>query len=206
MKYRLWVRLVALATLAVALASPAGAATTDIEPLRTIVTRAPGCTLTPNTISPICIKVVVKNNGPDPYVGTEPGKSGGLPSISAGQLKVTVDIDEPSSYKTDPGALPQIQAIFTRNFPVTIAAGDSAVLDFGPVAYQTSSPGSHTAVATTFAQAPNIDPNSANDRKLSIFFVLALTPAMGPTGVAALLAALAGLTTVHVWRRRRRAG
>jgi hypothetical protein len=184
----------------VAAAAPcAFAAQTDLQPLRSIVNRAPGCTQPPNSVSPICLKVVVRNHGPDAYVGT-PGKAGGGggPGITAGQLRVTVDIDEP----TKPGNFlpPSIQATFTRDFVVTIAAGDSATLDFGPIPFKPQS-SVHHVTATTQAQMPNIDPNPANDSVTTLFTVNSVVPAAGWVG---LVAAGTVLALWAVWQARRR--
>jgi hypothetical protein len=95
------------------------------------------CQDSPVEGQPVCLKVIVQNLGPDPYVGTGPnlvddarGWHRALPTPSAvGRLRVTVDIDEPSK----PGLFetPRIAATMQQEFAVTIAPGDSAQLDFG---------------------------------------------------------------------------
>ena len=203
MQHRARVGLVLLLVAAFGRLPDAFAAQTDMQSIRTIVTRAPGCTLPPNTDANVCLKVVVKNNGPDTYVGGPvPGKAGGNPYIQAGELKVTVDIDEPSG-KVSPGDPREIQSIFTRNFALTLAPGDSATLDFGPIGWQPYCGGTHTAGARSTAQGANIDPNPANDRAVTIFYVIENTPTSSEVGVLAAVAALLGVGTWFVWRRRR---
>jgi len=189
----------AIAALAATFASPLLAAQSDLQPLRTIVTRGPGCVLPPNCTSPICLQVVVKNNGPDTFGGMEPpGKTGGRPRINAGTMRVTVDIDEPG--KPQPGELPGIQAVFTQDFVVTIAPGDSVTVNFGQVGFKPAA-ATHTAEAHVLALPPDVDPNPANDDVTTIFDVICITPATGRTGLVAVGLALAAAA---LWQLRRR--
>lgn len=188
------------AALLLALAAGAGAATTDIRPLRLTVTRAVSpstCTNDPPVEeNVVCLEVVVQNLGPDPYVGTEPSKASR--TALAGKLKISVDIDEPSK----PTPWPVVQKVnFTQEFAVTIAAGDSATLDFGVVGWKPAA-GTHNATTTAIAQAPNNDPNPANNTITSVFQVYAVTPAVERTGVLVLGL---GLVAAAAWGLARRA-
>jgi hypothetical protein len=177
-------------------ASTALAGNTDIRAIRTIVTDANGalCTTDPPLEGQIvCLSVVVQNLGPDPYVSSKPG----LGSIAAGQLQISVDIDEPSK----PG-LPGVAAPnFDRSFVVNLAAGDSIQLDFGPVGWKPPSGGTHNAVLTATAQAPNVDGNASNNVANTVFTVLAPLPSAGWLALLGLGTALAAATA---WALRRR--
>jgi hypothetical protein len=162
-----------------------------------------GCSEPPVQGSPVCIKVVVQNLGPDPYIGTAPFARAQdlLPRApAAGQLRIVVDIDEPTKpFKS--GEPPRIAFSRTEYFAVTIAPGDSATLNFGEVNYLPPSGSTHTARATCYAQPPNLDPDLGNDVATTPFYVTAITPAVG--SVALVLAAL-GLVLVAVRRQRAR--
>jgi hypothetical protein len=187
--------LIALASFAL----PSQAAVTDIRTVRTELHRAilpSTCTAFPPLVGQLtCLKVVVQNLGPDPYVSSFSGFQKPL----AGQLVITTDIDEPTKPGLDPD---RIAATFTHNFTVNIAGMDSAVCDFGIVSWTPLSGGSHLARSTSHAGTPNIDPNPANDQALTLFFVSSALPAAGGYGLAGLLLLLG--TAGVLWVRRTR--
>jgi hypothetical protein len=193
-------RLGILALLLVAcLSATAQAAVTDIRTVRTEVHKASNpttCTAFPPLVGQLtCLRVVVQNLGPDPYTSTFSGVQKPL----AGQLVITTDIDEPTKPGNDPD---RIAASFTRSFAVNLAVLDSTSCDFGVVGWTPLGGGTHAARSTSYAGAPNIDPNPANDRMVSVFFVVASVPVTGRLGLMLLLAAL-GVAGV-VWVRRTR--
>jgi hypothetical protein len=153
---------------------------------------------------PVCLRVVVQNLGPDPYIGTEPplGVRHMVPGpASAGRLRVTVDIDEP----TKPGVgFPRTVATIEDDFAVMIAPGDSATLDFGQVEYTPPGGGLFEANTTSEAQSPNEDPNPSNNARVTQFTVVPTTPAVR-FGLAALLAVALGAVALRSVARRRTA-
>lgn len=198
MNFRSPIWAIAAGVCAAGLATSARGQLTDLEPLRTIVTRADGCTLQPECTSHVCLRVVIKNNGPATYGGAF--KPGDRSRIASDLLRVTVDIDEPG--KPGIGELPEVRATFTQDFSVTILPMDSVTVDFGVVGFIPAG-GTHKAVATVQALPPYIDPNAANNEKTTIFSAGCDLPATGRLGLAAAIAALAGLATWQLRRRRR---
>jgi len=177
-------------------AAAAGAQSTDLKAIRTIVTQAPLCSGSPVQHQQVCISVVVQNLGPDVYGGG----SAKTASPTAGLLRVSVDIDEP----TKPG-LPEVEAgPFVQDFLVTLAPNDSIQLDLGPVSYYPPSGGPHSAQLTAIALAPHTDPNPLNDQAVTVFNVLPVFPATGRVALAALAALLVGVAWIGARRLRSR--
>lgn len=148
-----------------------------------------------------CLHVIVQNLGPDPYFGVPAFQKpyAWMPQAAvAGKLQISIDIDEP----TEPNKpLPRIATFsLADSFAVNIAAGDSVDLDFGPVDYFPPRAGLHEALAASAPAGSNVDPNPANDQKLSFLVVLPAVPVWGPVGAGAALAAGIGVAV----RRRRR--
>jgi len=152
----------------------------------------------------IWVRVLVENLGPDPYVGTEPNKlqpNNFFPS-AAGTLQITVDIDEP----TKPTLIPDPRIAVTninKAFALTLAPFDSVELDLGVVPGYVAHMGSLSTDATGIAQAPNVDPNPANNTVHDLFYVGGPLPAIGAWFGLAIAAAMLVLGGTWIVRRRR---
>jgi hypothetical protein len=187
---------IAMGLVVVLWAAAAGAQSTDLKAIRTIVTDAPLCAGSPVQNQQACISVVVQNLGPDVYGG----ESAKPANPTAGALRVSVDIDEP----TKPG-LPGVDAgPFVQDFLVTLAPNDSIQLDFGPVGFVPASGGTHSAQLTVIALAPHTDPNPLNDQAVTVFNVVPVFPATGRTALVALAALLVGGAWLGARRLRSR--
>lgn len=152
----------------------------------------------------IWVRVLVENLGPDTYIGTEPNKL--LPNnmfpAAAGKLQITVDIDEP----TKPTLFPDPRIAVTninKDFALTLAAFDSVELDLGVVPGYVAHMGSLSTDATGIAQAPNVDPNPANNSVHNLFYVGGPLPALGAGFGIAIAVAMLALGGTWIVRRRR---
>jgi hypothetical protein len=153
----------------------------------------------------VCLRVVVQNLGPDPYIGAGALLSGDalrlLPrttSLPGNKLQVSVDIDEPSK----PGGMPGTLAEYSREFDVSIAPGDSLEIDFGTVGIVLPTAGTNHVRTTSTAQGANVDPVPGNNTAVDAFDVLPVLPAAG--AFAALTGAIAVSGAAGRALRRRR--
>jgi len=183
----------ALAGLALVVwAQGAHAGSTDVTPTGMSVNTPILCITPPLVLQPTCFEVDVRNNGPDPYTGTDNNK-----------LQVTVDIDEPSG----PDGLKALPLVFTvtDSFAVNIPVGGTVQVQFNPSGWFPAHAGPFTARATVVARGINVDPNSSNNQLTSGFTVFsgAIIPAFETWGRIALIVGV-GLVAWWLWGRRRR--